>query len=150
MTHRQMEVTTTWHDARDSTPTDGDLVLAAVAGRYRTEPGEAPSSEQDFWFVLPMHFRHLHPVEDTDQVLHDRYLDADRVVRKTFGAEGEEDEVVTHWAQMPTLPGIGVLELTGAAVSDALAAAQERGPAAIEDHLSSRDHQNQSGGDTKA
>ena len=123
---RWMDVTTTWHDARDSNPRDGDLVLAAVAGRYRTESGERRSSEQDFWFVLPMHFRHLHPVGDTDRVLHDRYLDADRVVRRPFGANGDEDEVVTHWAEMPTLPGIGALELTGAAVSDALAAAQKR------------------------
>ena len=119
-------VHTTWHDARNSNPNDGDLVLAAVAGRYRTEPGEAPSPEQDFWLVLPMHFRHLHPVEDTDLVLHDRYLDADRVVRRPLGAEGDEDEVVTHWANLPTLPGIGALELTGAAVSAALSAAQER------------------------
>lgn len=119
-------MTTTWHDARNSHPRDGDLVLAAVAGRHRTEPGEAPSSEQDFWFVLPMHFRHLHPVEGTDRVLHDRYLDADRVVRRPFGADGDEDEVITHWAEMPTLPGIGALELTGAVVSDALTAAQKR------------------------
>lgn len=79
--------------------------------------------------MFPMHFRHLHPVEDTDRVLLDRYLDADRVVRRVLGAEGDEDEVVTHWAEMPTLPGIGALELTGAAVAAALAAAQERGPA---------------------
>lgn len=150
MTQRRVEVTTTWHDARDSIPRDGDLVLAAVAGRYRTDPGEAPSSEQDFWFVLPMHFRHLHPVEDTDHVLHDRYLDADRVVRKAFGAEGEEDEVVTHWAEMPTLPGIDALGLIGAAVSDALAAAQERGSAGIQDHLASRDHENPLRGGTNA
>lgn len=121
-----MAVTMTWHDARESNPLDGDLVIAAVAGRYRSEPGETPSSEQDFWFVLPMHFRQLHPVEDTGHVLHDRYLDADRVVRRPFGADGDEDEVVTHWAQLPALPGIGALELTGAAVSGALAAVQRR------------------------
>ena len=121
---RQIDVMTTWHDARDSNPRDGDLVLAAVTGRYRPDLGETPSSEQDFWLVLPMHFRHLHPVEDTDRVLHDRYLDADRVVRRPHGAEGDEDEVVTHWAEMPTLPGIAAHELSGAAVAGALATAQ--------------------------
>ena len=118
-----MEVTTTWHDARRTTPRDGDLVLAAVTGRYRPEPGERPSPEQDFWFVFPMHFRRVHPVEGTDRVVRDRYLDADRVVRRAAGTEGDEDELVTHWAALPTLPGIGALELTGAAVAPALAAA---------------------------
>jgi hypothetical protein len=130
---RRTDPAPTWHDARDADPMDGDLVIADVAGRYRPEPGETPSSEQDFWLVLPMHFRHLHPVKDTDQVLHNRYVDADAVVRRPFGADGNEDEVVTHWAGMPTLPGVGALELTGASVSDALAAAQERaGPLAPE------------------
>jgi len=123
-----MEVTTLWHDARISNPRNGDLVLAAVAGRSRTETGEASTSEQDFWLVLPTHFRQLHPSGDTDVMLHDRYIDADRVVRRPIGADGDEDEVVTHWAEMPTLPGVGALEMTGAAVSAALAAARERGP----------------------
>ena len=81
--------------------------------------------------MLPMHFRHLHPVGDSDLVLYDRYLDADRVVRRPFGADGDEDEVVTHWAEMPTSPGVGTLELSGAAVSDAIATAQGRGSAGV-------------------
>jgi hypothetical protein len=62
-------------------------------------------------------------------VLVDRYLDADRVVRRTIGADGDETEVVTHWAAMPGLPGLGVLELTGASGAAELAAAQQQGRA---------------------
>jgi hypothetical protein len=68
-------------------------------------------------------------VENSDQVLVDRYLDADRVIRRRIGPDGDETEVVTHWAAMPGPPGVGVLELTGASVAAALAAAPHQSQA---------------------
>ncbi len=38
--------------------------------------------------------------------------------------DDEEDEVVTHGAELPTLPGIAARELNGASVATALAAVQ--------------------------
>ncbi|SDD46475.1 AQJ64_40280 family protein [Auraticoccus monumenti] len=117
-------VTTVWVDARREHPRDGDLVLAAITGRYPARQGEAPSSEQDFWLVLPMHFRQVHPVEDSEEVLHEVYRDADGVVRRPLGAGSAEE--VTHWAALPSLPGIDASELLGASVGPALTAATAR------------------------
>lgn len=99
-------ITCSWIDARRERPRDGELVLAAVTGRYPASPDEAPSSEQDFWLVLPMHFRQVHPIEGT----------------MPFGS-GSGDEEVTHWSALLALPGTLVDELTGASVALALVVA---------------------------
>ena len=111
----------TWVDARERHPEDGELVLGATTGRYPAAPDEVSSAELDFWLVLPMYFRHVHPVEDTDRVVLDCYRDSDGVVRLPLGAGGEEE--VTHWASLPPLPGAEVATLIGAPVAAALAAA---------------------------
>lgn len=64
-----MNTTVTWINARHRHPRDGDLVVAAISGRYPAEIGEASSSERDFWLVLPTHFRHMHVVEGTDDIV---------------------------------------------------------------------------------
>lgn len=115
-----MDVTTTWVDARLDNPRDGDLVLAAVTGRYPTD-GKDPPSQQDFWLVLPMHFRHRHDVEGTDDIVWDCYRDADGVIRKAHGSG--TDEQVTHWAVLPSLPCLPDNELVGEGVQSAVAAA---------------------------
>ncbi|GAA4209720.1 AQJ64_40280 family protein [Actinocatenispora rupis] len=102
-----------WIDARRRLPADGDCVLAAVTGRY-------PDGEE-FWLVLPMHFRRVHPVEETGAVVENRFVDADRVVRAPLG--GTTDEQVTHWAELPVLPGTDRREILGPGVPAALATA---------------------------
>ncbi|TKV57050.1 amine oxidase [Nakamurella flava] len=111
-----------WVDARRRQPRDGQLVLAAITGRYPPEPGRSPSPDDDFWLVLPMHFCAVHVIEPGDPVLHDCYLDADRVVRFPAGS-GHGGEEVTHWATLPGLPGRTESQIVGAAVGPALAAA---------------------------
>lgn len=96
-------------------------MLAAITGRYPPEPGRSPSADDDFWLVLPMHFRAVHPVGPGRAVLRDCYLDADQVVRFPYGA-GRGGEEVTHWAPLPTLPGRTVTQIVGAAVGPAVAA----------------------------
>jgi len=115
-----MDTTVTWIDARTGNPPEGHPVLAATTGRYPARDGETPSSQQDFWLVIPMHFERTHRVEGADQVVHDCYLDIDGVVRKPFGSGSAEE--VTHWAALPALPGSSVTVLQGAAVAPALAA----------------------------
>ena len=115
-----------WVDARRRHPGDGQLVLAAITGRYPPAPGRSPSADDDFWLVLPMHFRAVHPADRGDQVLRDCYLDADRIVRFPYGS-GRGGEEVTHWAALPGLPGRAVAQIVGAAVGPALAAVDADG-----------------------
>ncbi|GAA2520557.1 AQJ64_40280 family protein [Winogradskya humida] len=103
----------TWIDARLENPPDGVPVLAAVTGRY-------PADEGDFWLVMALHFRSVHPVEGTDQVIRDRYWDSDQVTRKPYDPVSKEG--VTHWAALPPLPGAPTSLLMGAPVASALAA----------------------------
>lgn len=114
------DITLSWIDARRENPRDGDLVLAAITGHYPTASDEVPSSEQDFWVVLPMHFRHVHPVEATSRIIFDCYIDADRAIRRPYGSGWTEE--VTHWAGLPALPGTVVSELIGASVAPMLTA----------------------------
>ena len=92
----------TWHDARETLPGDGQPVAAAVTGRY--PDGAGPGVGEHFWLVMPMHFRRVHLLEDSGETLDDCFVDSDLVVRRPLGVAGAA-EVVTHWAELPPLPG---------------------------------------------
>ncbi|CAM5615637.1 hypothetical protein SALBM311S_07522 [Streptomyces alboniger] len=94
----------TWVDARDGLPPSGTPVAAAITGRY---PAESPTdsgtaSGEEFWLVRPMYFTTLYFSEDGAEH-RDCFVDSDGVVRLPYGLAG--DETVTHWAELPTLPG---------------------------------------------
>ena len=97
-----------WVTARERLPRIGYPVAAATAGRYPAEPGEA--SGQDFWLVLPLHFTDHHIAEDGTHH-HDCFVDSDGVIRMPYG--GPTAETVTHWAELPPLPGMTVPSTLG-------------------------------------
>ncbi|WP_435108449.1 AQJ64_40280 family protein [Nocardiopsis synnemataformans] len=101
-----------WVSVEEGLPHDGAAVLGAVTGRY-------PDGEE-FWLVLPMHFRRTHPDESTGEEIRDVFVDSDWVLRKPHG--GDTEEQVTHWAEYPCLPGTAVRQIVGGQVRDALAA----------------------------
>lgn len=105
-----MKAAIEWIGVGDGLPGDSASVLAAVTGRY-------PDGQQ-FWLVLPMFFRRLHPVEETGEVLENCFVDPDYIVR--FPPGGPSAETVTHWADLPNLPGATVGEILGDGVEDAL------------------------------
>ncbi|GAA2627069.1 hypothetical protein GCM10009863_47470 [Streptomyces axinellae] len=118
-----MDAVMKWVDARERLPKDGMPVAAATTGRYPPEAGSgaARADGEDFWLVLPMYFTSLHFAEDGTEH-RDCFVDHDRVVRLPYG--GPSEETVTHWAQLPTLPGMKVHQLLGpdarAAVRDSM------------------------------
>jgi hypothetical protein len=103
-----------WVSVEVGLPHDGAAVVGAVTGRY-------PDGEE-FWLVLPMHFRRTDFDETTGEEIGDVFVDPDRVVRKPYG--GDTEEQVTHWAAYPHLPGMTVHQVLGDEVHDALAAAR--------------------------
>jgi hypothetical protein len=109
-----MRVTIDWVPVAERLPHDGAGIVAAVTGVH---PGE---DREPFWIVLPMYFRHVHPVEETGEIIMDCFYDADGIVRLPYG--GPTAEVVTHWAEMPVLPGTAVRHMTGDDVGAALRA----------------------------
>lgn len=114
-----MDAVVEWVDARERLPRSGVPVAAATAGRYPPEPGEAAG--EDFWLVLPMYFTNRHIAEDGTEY-RDCFVDSDRVVRLPYGRPCAEP--VTHWAELPALPGMAVHQVLGedarAAVRDAM------------------------------
>ncbi|MCZ0984548.1 AQJ64_40280 family protein [Streptomyces diastatochromogenes] len=96
----------TWVDARERLPRSGTPVAAAITGRYpadnATEPEADTAVGEDFWLVRPMVFVTLHWSEDGAEH-RDCFVDSDGVVRLPYGLSSEE--TVTHWAELPTLPG---------------------------------------------
>jgi hypothetical protein len=94
----------TWVDARERLPRSGTPVAAAITGRYppdsATDADTAPGEE--FWLVRPMYFTTLHRTEDGAEHT-DCFIDSDGIVRLPFGRPSAE--TVTHWAELPTLPG---------------------------------------------
>lgn len=106
-----------WISVDERLPHDGAAVVAAITGRY---PPDCPVGAQDFWLVLPMHFRTVHPVEDTDEVIENVFIDPDDVVRSPLG--GSTEELVTHWSELPNLPGTDVPQIIGDGVAAALRA----------------------------
>jgi hypothetical protein len=118
-----MKTTIEWTQVGEGLPGEGACVLAAVTGRYRVDPDDDDPDSlrgQEFWLVLPVYFRHFHPVEETGEVIEDCFVDADEVVRHPHG--GSTDEVVTHWAELPDLPGTDVSRIIGGEVRSALRA----------------------------
>ncbi len=117
-----MNVTIEWTPVGERLPHDRACVVAAVTGRYPVDPDDDPDpcGGQEFWLVLPMYFRRLHPVEETDEVIEDCFVDSDGVVRRPLG--GSTDELVTHWAELPNLPGADVSQIIGDGVRPALRA----------------------------
>jgi len=103
-----MDAVVEWVDARERLPRPGYPVAAAVSGRYPAEPGEA--SGQDFWLVLAMYFTDRHIAEDGTEY-RDCFVDSDRVIRLPYGRPGAES--VTHWAALPSLPGMTVHRVLG-------------------------------------
>ena len=112
-----MDAVVEWVDARARLPRDRDgwPVAAAISGRYPPEPGEA--SGEDFWLVRPMYFTSRHVAEDGTEY-RDCFVDSDGVVRLPYGRPS--DESVTHWAYLPTLPGMTVHAVLGAEAQTAL------------------------------
>ncbi|MCP3771006.1 amine oxidase [Streptomyces sp. MAR25Y5] len=96
----------TWVDARDALPRSGTPVAAAITGRYpaddAAEPGSDAASGEEFWLVRPMYFTSRHWSEDGTEH-RDCFVDSDGVVRLPHGLDSEE--TVTHWAELPVLPG---------------------------------------------
>ncbi|MFC9739979.1 AQJ64_40280 family protein [Streptomyces noursei] len=94
----------TWIDARERLPRSGVPVAAAITGRYPADgTGESDAgSGEEFWLVRPMYFTTLHRGEDG--VEHrDCFVDSDGIVRLPHGLASAE--TVTHWAELPVLPG---------------------------------------------
>ncbi|MGI5371895.1 AQJ64_40280 family protein [Streptomyces iakyrus] len=78
-----MNTTVEWIRADERLPYDGAGILAAVTGRYPGEQEDDPDSlsGQEFWLVLPMYFRRIHPVEETGEIIENCFYDSDGVVR---------------------------------------------------------------------
>ncbi|MGW4033317.1 AQJ64_40280 family protein [Streptomyces sp. NPDC004838] len=94
----------TWVDARERLPRSGFPVAAAITGRYPADGATEPDTAlgEEFWLVRPMYFTNLHLSEDGTEH-RDCFVDSDGVVRLPYG--GTSAETVTHWAELPTLPG---------------------------------------------
>ncbi|GAA4084225.1 hypothetical protein GCM10022233_77680 [Streptomyces shaanxiensis] len=79
-------------------------MAAAITGRYPADSASESDTAvgEEFWLVRPMVFTTLHWSEDG--VEHrDCFVDSDGVVRLPYGLISAE--TVTHWAELPTLPG---------------------------------------------
>ncbi|MFJ6605072.1 AQJ64_40280 family protein [Streptomyces lydicus] len=119
----------TWVDACERLPRSGTPVAAAITGRY---PGDRdPDSEADtasgeeFWLVRPMVFMTLHRSEDGAEH-RDCFVDSDGIVRLPHGLASAE--TVTHWAELPTLPGGTTHLVLGKGVQSALQNAWDARP----------------------
>ena len=101
-----LDTVVTWVDARTALPPSGTPVAAAITGRYPVDEdaGSDTTLGEEFWLVRPMYFTSLHFGADGTEH-RDCFVDSDRVVRLPYGPAGAETETVTHWAELPTLPG---------------------------------------------
>ncbi|MET8957440.1 AQJ64_40280 family protein [Streptomyces sp. NPDC004533] len=117
----------TWVDARERLPRSGTPVAAAITGRYPADSATQSAADaadaadtasgEEFWLVRPMVFMTLHWSEDGAQH-RDCFVDSDGVVRLPYGRTSAES--VTHWAQLPTLPGRTTHLVLGEDVQSAL------------------------------
>jgi hypothetical protein len=122
-----MDAVVEWVDARERLPRDRDgwPVAAAITGFYPPDDPEAPGypfddpqdTELEFWLVRPMYFTSHHIADDGTEY-DDCFVDSDGVVRLPYGRPC--DEPVTHWAALPTLPGMTVHGVLGAEARTAL------------------------------
>jgi hypothetical protein len=129
-----MDAIVEWVDARERLPRDRDgwPVAAAISGRYPPDdptldgypPDDPQESEQEFWLVRPMYFTSRHVAEDGTEY-RDCFVDSDGVVRLPYGRPSRES--VTHWAYLPTLPGLTVHSVLGEEAQTALRNVLARG-----------------------
>ncbi|MCX4811413.1 amine oxidase [Streptomyces sp. NBC_01239] len=100
----KLDAVVTWVDSRSALPSSGTPVAAAITGRYPvdSDDGSDTALGEEFWLVRPMHFATLHFGEDGTEH-RDCFVDSDGVVRLPYGLDSAE--TVTHWAELPTLPG---------------------------------------------
>ncbi|MFJ8056555.1 AQJ64_40280 family protein [Streptomyces sp. NPDC096142] len=100
----KQDAVVTWVDARGALPSSGTPVAAAITGRYPvdSDAGSGSGLGEEFWLVRPMYFTTLHLDEDGTEH-RDCFVDSDGVVRLPYGLDSAE--TVTHWAELPTLPG---------------------------------------------
>lgn len=143
------ELTTavTWVDVREGLPPIGVPVAAAITGRYPArhtgdcdgcdesgdagdcvdhgEPADPDALGEEFWLVRPMYFTNQHWDEDETEY-RDCFVDSDEVVRLPHGRASEE--TVTHWAELPTLPGGTTHGVFGEDVQPAFRNAWDMGP----------------------
>jgi hypothetical protein len=98
-----MDAVVEWVDARErlSRDRDGWPVAAAISGRYPPDDPAAPGYPQE-----------------SEQNFRDCFVDSDGVVRLPYGRPGAES--VTHWAALPTLPGMTVHLVLGEEARNAL------------------------------
>ncbi|MEV0373233.1 AQJ64_40280 family protein [Streptomyces sp. NPDC050636] len=117
----------TWVDAREKLPRSGTPVAAAITGRYPVDGATESDMAlgEEFWLVRPMVFTTLHWSEDGAEH-RDCFVDSDGVVRLPYGLAS--DETVTHWAELPTLPGGMTHAVLGEDVQSALHNAWGAGP----------------------
>ncbi|MFV2175523.1 AQJ64_40280 family protein [Actinomadura sp. LOL_016] len=101
-----------WVDVRERRPREGMPVAAAIMGRDASNDANErdADAEQEFWLVRPMYYTTLHFAEDGREY-HDCFVDSDDVVRLPYGRDC--DEPITHWAELPTLPGTTEHHLMG-------------------------------------
>jgi hypothetical protein len=99
-----LKTVVTWVDAREKLPRSGTPVAAAITGRYPADSATVSGTAlgEEFWLVRPMYFTALHWSEDGAEH-RDCFVDSDGVVRLPHGRASAE--TVTHWAELPTLPG---------------------------------------------
>ncbi|MFF4948232.1 AQJ64_40280 family protein [Streptomyces chattanoogensis] len=102
----KLNTVVTWIDARERLPRSGTPVAAAITGRYPADSAAESEADaalgEEFWLVRPMVFTTLHWSEDGAEH-RDCFVDSDGVVRLPYGLTSAE--TVTHWAELPTLPG---------------------------------------------
>ncbi|MFJ5302147.1 AQJ64_40280 family protein [Streptomyces sp. NPDC088350] len=126
----RLDATVTWVAVRDALPSSGTPVAAAITGRYPADSDtkSGTSLGEEFWLVRPMYFTTLHFGEDGTEH-RNCFVDSDGIVRLPYGLGGAE--TVTHWAELPTLPGgLTTRAVLGADVPAALRSAWSARPGA--------------------
>lgn len=117
----------TWVDARQRLPQDGASVAAAITGLHPAEGAESgTASGEAFWLVMPMYFTTRHWSEDGTEH-RNCFVDSDGYVRLPYGLA--DDDTVTHWTELPTLPGRTTPLVLGEDVQPALQSAWSARPA---------------------
>ncbi|MCS0636805.1 amine oxidase [Streptomyces sp. LP05-1] len=122
----RLDTTVTWVDARERLPRRGGTPVAvATTGRYPPESAAELETGvgEEFWLVRPMVFATLHFAADgTEQ--RNCFVDSDG-----YAYDLDSDEVVTHWAELPALPGRAAHLVLGEDVQPALRDARDARPA---------------------